>query len=75
MSSVNLQSDIQWIQKELDKVKDPDLIEAFKRMLQFKNKTQVVTLDRYNKDIKDAEKRIEQGQFMTQEQVEKRLRQ
>ena len=74
MDTIDLQSDIEWIHKELDQVKDPDLIEAFKRMLQFRKKTQSVGLEQYNREIKEAEDRIEQGQFLTQDQVEKRLR-
>jgi hypothetical protein len=38
---MSLQADIQWIKTELDYVKDPDLIEAFKRLLSFrKSKTE-----------------------------------
>lgn len=71
---MDVQADIKWIQTELNKVNDPDLIEAFKRLLQYRKKTESVTLEEYNQEIKEAENRIEQGQFLTQEQVEKRLR-
>ncbi|MGB6084917.1 hypothetical protein [Moheibacter sp.] len=71
---MDVQADIKWIQNELNKVNDPDLIEAFKRLLQFRKKTETVTLEHYNQEIKEAENRIEQGSFLTQEQVEKRLR-
>lgn len=33
---MGIQADIKWIKSELDHVKDPDLIEAFKRMLAFR---------------------------------------
>lgn len=33
---MSLQSDIQWIKSELDNVKDPDLIEVFKRLLAYR---------------------------------------
>lgn len=71
---MDVQADIKWIQNELNKVNDPDLIEAFKRLLQFIKKTEVVTLEHYNREIKEAENRIEQGAFLTQEQVERRLK-
>ena len=71
---MDIQADIKWIQKELNNVKDPDLIEVFKRLLQFGKRAELVTLEEYNQEIKEAEKRIEQGYFLTQEQVEKRLK-
>ncbi len=71
---MDVQADIKWIQNELNKVNDPDLIEAFKRLLQFRKKTEIITLEQYNQEIKEAENRIEQGVFLTQEQVEKRLK-
>lgn len=71
---MNIQSDIKWIQNELNKVNDPDLIEAFKRLLKFRKKTETVTIEQYNQEIKEAENRITQGSFLTQEQLEKQLR-
>lgn len=71
---MDIQADIKWIQNELSNVNDPDLIEAFKRLLQFRKKTETFTLEQYNLDLKEAENRIEQGNYLTQEQVEKRLR-
>ena len=71
---MNIQSDIKWIQNELNKVSDPDLIEAFKRLLKFRKKTETVTIEQYNQEIKEAENRIKQGSFLTQEQLEKQLR-
>lgn len=70
---MDIQAEIKWIQNELNKVKDPDLIEVFKRLLKFRKKTESFTLEDYNREIKEAEERIENGQFFTQEQVEKRL--
>lgn len=71
---MDIQADIKWIQNELNKVNDPDLIEAFKRLLQFRKKTETFTLEKYNLELKEAENRIDQGIYLTQEQVEKRLR-
>ena len=71
---MDIQADIKWIQNELNKVNDPDLIEAFKRLLQFRKKTETFTIEQYNLELKEAENRIDQGNFLTQEQVDKRLR-
>ncbi|MBA5628466.1 hypothetical protein [Moheibacter lacus] len=71
---MDIQADIKWIQNELSNVNDPDLIEAFKRLLQFRKKTETFTLEQYNLELKEAENRIEQDNYLTQEQVEKRLR-
>lgn len=71
---MDIQADIQWIKNELDHVKDPDFIEVFKRLLQFRRKTEVVTLEEYNRELKEAEERIEQGRFLTSEQLSRRLK-
>jgi len=36
---MELQTDIKWIQQELNKVKDKNLIEAIKNLLYFRNNT------------------------------------
>ena len=71
---MDIQAEIKWIQNELNKVNDPDLIEAFKRLLQFRKKTETFTIEQYNLELKEAENRIEQGNYLTQKQVENRLR-
>ena len=35
---MNLEADINWIQKEIGKIKDPDLINVFKSILQYREK-------------------------------------
>lgn len=35
---MNLEADINWIQKEIAKIKDPDLIKVFKTILQYREK-------------------------------------
>lgn len=68
---MNLQADIKWIQNELNNVKDPDLIEAFKRLLQFRKKSFATTIEDYNNDIAESEKDIEAGRIYSQNQIEK----
>lgn len=54
---MSLKSDIQWIKSELDFVEDPDLIEAFKRLLAYrKAKT---TTDFFSTTTADLKKRAE----------------
>lgn len=68
---MNLEADIKWIQKELDDVKDPDLIEAFKRLLKFRKKSIATTIEDYNNDIAESERDIGSGRVYTQSQIEK----
>jgi len=68
---MNLEADIKWIQKELDDVKDPDLIEAFKHLLKFRKKSIATTIEDYNNDIAESERDIESGRIHTQSQIEK----
>jgi len=51
---MDVQADIKWIQNELKKVKDPDLIEIFKNLLRYRHKKDQV--DRGD-GISDAEKK------------------
>lgn len=67
---MNLQADIKWIQEELNHVKDPDLIEAFKRLLQFRKKSLASTIEDYNNDIAESEKDIEAGRIYAQNEIE-----
>lgn len=76
MRIMDLQGDIKWIQNELNDVKDPMLIEAFKNLLKYrrKNKTtpyERISVEQYNKELEASEKEIESGNFHTQEQVRK----
>ena len=75
MNVMNLQADIQWIQKELNEVQDPNLIEAFKSLLKYRKKRVVsyssIDVEQYNKELDASEKEIEEGNFYTHEQVRK----
>ena len=68
---MDMQADIKWIQHEVGKIKDPDLIEVFKRLLQFRKKNLAQTIEEYNQDIAEAEKDIEAGRIYAQREVEK----
>ncbi len=71
--AMDLQADISWIRSELKGVRDPHLIEAFKQLLTYHkakpgfamNKAQFVA------EIKEAEKQIENGDFLSLDEFEK----
>lgn len=69
---MNLQADIRWIQNEITKVKDPDLLDVFKRLLLFRKKHSAQTMEEYNQDIALAEQDIAEGRVYTQSQVEEK---
>ncbi len=68
---MDTQADIKWIQRELSKVRDPDLIEVFKRLLQFRKKNMAATIQEYNDDIEASEKDIKAGRAYSQNEVDK----
>lgn len=66
---MDIQTDIKWIQQELGKIKDPDLIDIFKKLLQMRNKSRAMTIEQYNQEIENAEKDIETGRVFSIEQI------
>lgn len=75
---MNLEADIKWITKELQKVKDPDFLGFIKTILQGrKEETQKesISIDEYNREIEEADKDIETGNFYTSQEVEKMMSQ
>ncbi len=42
---MDIQAEISWIRSELMKVKDPELISAFKSLLKYRNKNQEIESD------------------------------
>ncbi len=71
---MNVQTDIQWIVKELQEVQDSDFINAIKSMLQYRKKavqTENINIEQYNREIEEAEKDIEAGDFYTLQEVRK----
>lgn len=70
---MNLQADIKWIVKELQGVQDPDFIKAIKSLLQYlaKKQPEGIGIEQYNREIEEAEKDIEAGNFYTLQEVKK----
>ena len=71
---MDVEADLKWIHNELDQVKDPNIIEAIKNMLEYRKKvsTERISIEQYNKEIDESIAEIERGEFYTQEQVERR---
>ena len=71
---MSLQAEIRWIQNELNKVEDRTLLDAIKRMLKSRAKIEQpkrISVEQYNKEIEDADARIDAGVFYTEEEAEK----
>jgi len=72
---MNLQADLKWIHKELDKVKDPLFIEAIKRMLEYNKKmtSERITKEQYNLEIEASIAQIKEGNTYTHQEVKERM--
>jgi formylmethanofuran dehydrogenase subunit B len=56
---MNVQAEINWIISEVSKVKDPELIKAFKNMLKYREKH--ISKDWWNEISEEEKTEIEQG--------------
>jgi hypothetical protein len=71
---MNLQSEINWVVKELQSIEDPTFIELIKNMLKRRNdinNSEPVTIEEYNREIDEAEKDIESGNVYSVQEVRK----
>lgn len=71
---MNIEADLKWIQNELRSVDDPAFIAVIKSMLTYRKKlvqSQRISLEQYNEEIDQAIQDIENGDYYTQEEVEK----
>ncbi|SHF76583.1 hypothetical protein SAMN05444483_102308 [Salegentibacter echinorum] len=68
---MNIQTDLDWIHKELETVQDPTLVQAIKNILQYRKSvtSERISVEQYNKEIDASENEIESGNFYTQEEV------
>jgi hypothetical protein len=58
--------------KEIQKIDDLSLIKAIKAVLYYGLRNEGrISIDQYNKELDEAEARIDSGVFFTQEEVEK----
>jgi hypothetical protein len=57
--------------KDLEQVDDVSLLKTVKVMLQYRLKKESrITIAKYNRELKEAEARIDAGNFYTQDEVE-----
>ncbi len=56
---MNVEGDIDWIQKELQNVRDPHLIQVFKNMLKYRKK--VADIDWWDEISNEEKSEIEEG--------------
>ncbi|KDN56273.1 hypothetical protein [Flavobacterium seoulense] len=67
---MDIQAEINWIHKEIDKVKDPTFVEKLKRLLLTTNSPSDTATDtEYNIDIEKALENIQKGNFHTEDQA------
>ena len=66
---MDIQTEINWIHQEIDKVKNPFLIEKLKTLLQSINNSTIDSDASYNLDIKNALENIEKGNFYSQDEA------
>jgi hypothetical protein len=58
--------------KELEQIKDISLLRALKHMIHYALKNEGhISIEQYNKELDEAEARVRQGEFYTQDEVEK----
>ncbi len=74
---MDINVDIAYLKAQLDKVQDPDFISKLKSMVENrlrmkKVKEQRISIDQYNKEIDHSIIQIENGEYITQEEIEKR---
>lgn len=70
---MDLHADIKWIQNELNEVKDATLLQAIKNILMYRSKEsqpERISIEQYNKEIDEANARVDKGEFYTHEEVE-----
>jgi len=68
---MDIQTEIQWIHQEVDKLKDPSFIDKLKHLLVSVNspiETNDADID-YNKDIEQALESIKNGNFYSEEEA------
>ena len=66
---MNIQTDINWIHQEIDKVKDPNFLNKLKNLLQFKSNYEVESSYNYNLEIENALESLKNGNFYTENEA------
>ncbi|WP_026776146.1 hypothetical protein [Polaribacter sp. Hel_I_88] len=74
---MDLQADLKWIHKELEEVKDVDLIKSIKDLLEKRKKTSLDRIDvkQYNTEIETSLRQVEEGAVISHENLGEKLKQ
>lgn len=74
---MDLQADLKWIHKELEEVKDVDLIKSIKNLLEKRKKTSLERIDvkQYNTEIETSIRQIEEGAVISHEKLGEKIKQ
>lgn len=74
---MDLQADLNWIHKELDEVKDIDLIKSIKMILKNRKiaSSERIDIKRYNIEIEEAINQVEEGAILSHEKVGENIKQ
>jgi hypothetical protein len=69
---MDINSERSLIIKELQQINDLSLLRALKHMIHYALKNEGhISVDQYNRELDEAEARVKQGEFFTQDEVEK----
>jgi hypothetical protein len=69
---MNINTERALLIKELEQVEDISLLQAIKAILHYGLKNEGrISIEQYNRELEEAEARIEKGEFFTQEEVKK----
>lgn len=73
---MGLQAEIKWIHQELDNVKDTDLVEAIKNIIQYRKKVNAerISIKQYNKEIEASIAQVKEGKTYTHQEVGQRIK-
>ena len=72
LETMDINAERSLIIKELQNIKDASLLKALKHMIYYALKNEGrISIEQYNREIEEAEKRVDKGDFFTQDEVEK----
>jgi hypothetical protein len=61
--------------KELQQVNDISLLQAVKHLVHYGLKNEGhISIEQYNRELEEAEEEIERGEYITQEELKKRMK-
>lgn len=70
---MEIQTDINWIQKELENIKDPMIIKVIKNRIEYRKKDlnhKRISIEQYNKELDESIADIQLGNFKTHNEVQ-----